>query len=198
VIDELDLLARARSLDEAALGAIFDSYYPVLYRYLYHHVHHRQIAEDLTAEVFTRLLEQLADGGGPERHLRAWLYRVAYNLVVDESRRRVHRDHDPLDEQLAVVEGEVEAHTEASVLRGHARAALMALTPQQRSVIVLKFLQGCENREIAQILDTTIGAVKALQHRGLAAMQQHLGTLQESGRDQDERETNGQSVARSV
>jgi RNA polymerase sigma-70 factor (ECF subfamily) len=185
VIDEQVLLARARSLDETALEAIFDHYYPVLYRYLYYHVHHRQIAEDLTAEVFTRMLERLADGGGPERYLRAWLYRVAYNLVVDESRRRVHRDHDPLDEQVAVVDGEVEAHTEASILRGHAQAALMSLTSSQRAVIVLKFLEGCENREVAQILGTTIGAVKALQHRGLAAMQEHLNNRQDSGRDHD-------------
>jgi RNA polymerase sigma-70 factor (ECF subfamily) len=192
VIDEQDLLARARSLDETALEAIFDLYYPVLYRYLYHHVHHRQTAEDLTAEVFTRMLAQLADGGGPNQHLRAWLYQVAHNLVVDESRRRAFRDHDPLDEQTVVVEGGAEAQTEASIFRSRAREALMALTPTQRAVIVLKFLEGCENREIAQILGTTIGAIKALQHRGLAAMQRHLSNQQESGRERDEAGISGQ------
>jgi RNA polymerase sigma-70 factor (ECF subfamily) len=198
VNNERDLLARARALDEAALGAIFDSYYPVLYRYLYYHVHHRQTAEDLAAEVFARMLEQLARGDGPRRHLRAWLYRVAHNLVVDESRRRVHRDHEPLDEQVAMVEGEVEAQAEASMLRGRAHAALMALTPAQRTVIALKYLEGCENHEIARILGTTVGAIKALQHRGLAAMQQHLGCQSEPGRDQDETATSRQVVARGI
>jgi RNA polymerase sigma-70 factor (ECF subfamily) len=191
VIEEQDLLSRARSLDEAALGAIFDTYFPVLYRYLYHHVHHRQAAEDLTAEVFARLVEQLAKGRGPSEHLRAWLYRVAHNLAVDESRRRVHRDHDPLDEHTLAVEGEVEAEAEASILREQARAALMALTPGQRAVIVLKFLEGCENREIARILGTTIGAIKALQHRGLAAMQRHLNRRGVPEGDQDEPRTGG-------
>jgi RNA polymerase sigma-70 factor (ECF subfamily) len=186
LIEEQDLLQRARSLDEAALGTIFDTYFPVLYRYIYHHVHHQQAAEDLTAEVFARMLEQLARGHGPRHHLRAWLYRVAHNLVVDDSRRRIHRDHEPLDEQVVTSEGDVHEQTEASILREHARSALMELTPAQRAVIVLKFLEGYENREVARILDTTVGAVKALQHRALAAMQQHLQHRRVSGSDRHE------------
>jgi RNA polymerase sigma-70 factor (ECF subfamily) len=186
LIEAQELLRRARSLDEAALGSIFDTYYPVLYRYIYHHVHHTEAAEDLTAEVFARMLKQLAEGRGPRRHLRAWLYRVAHNLVVDESRRRKHRDHDPLDEQAVSVEGEVEQQAETSILREQARTALMALTPKQRAVIILKFLEGYENREVARMLDTTIGAVKALQHRGLTAMQRHLERrpVSRSGKDE--------------
>jgi RNA polymerase sigma-70 factor (ECF subfamily) len=186
LIEEQDLLLRARSLDEAALGTIFDTYFPVLYRYIYHHVHHPQAAEDLTAEVFARMLEQLANGHGPKDHLRAWLYRVAHNLVVDHSRRQIHRDHEPLDEQLAFCEGDVHEQTEASIIRQHARSALMELTPTQRAVIVLKFLEGYENHEVARILNTTVGAVKALQHRGLAAMQQYLRRRQVSGGDRHE------------
>jgi RNA polymerase sigma-70 factor (ECF subfamily) len=161
-------------LEEAALGEIFDTYYPVLYRYIYHHVHHQQTAEDLTAEVFTRLLEQLANGRGPEQHLRAWLYRVAYNIVVDESRRRVYRDHELLDERTALAGEDVEEQVHASIFQDQARSALAALTAKQQAVIVLRFLEGCENREVSQIMGLTVGAVKALQHRGLAAMRRHL------------------------
>jgi RNA polymerase sigma-70 factor (ECF subfamily) len=168
------LLHRARSLDNAALGEIFDIYYPLLYRYIYHHVHHRTTAEDLTAEVFTRMLEQLADGRGPARHLNAWLYRVAHNLVVDESRRQVYRDHDPLDEGTALAEGNVEAKTEMALWRPRAQAALAQLTPNQRAVLILRYLEGYENREVSRILQTSVGAVKALQHRALAAMRRHL------------------------
>jgi RNA polymerase sigma-70 factor (ECF subfamily) len=168
------LLRRARLLDETALAAIFDAYYPLLYRYIYHHVRHQQTAEDLTAEVFGRMLAQLADGRGPRRHLRAWLYRVAHNLVIDESRRRVHRDHAPLDERAVSNESDVATQAEAAIQRQQARAALEELTPRQRAVIILKFLEGYDNREIARILETSVGAVKALQHRGLAAMRRRL------------------------
>ena len=181
--DELDLLREARSLDEAALGAIFDTYYPLLYRHIYYHVHHQETAQDLTAEVFARMLAQFAEGRGPERHLRAWLYRVAHNLVIDESRRRVHRDHDPLDERMESPEEGVESLTQTAIEWEQARTALMGLTPKQRTVIILKFLEGYSNKEISRILEMRVGAVKALQHRGLASMRRHLelaGVIEEA------------------
>ncbi len=176
MIDEGELLRGARSLDEMALGAIFDIYYPLLYRYIYHHTGQQATAEDLTAEVFARMLEQLADGQGPRRHLRGWLYRVAHNLVIDESRRRVHRDHEPLDDGIAIAEADVEAQTEMAMWRQEARAALEALTPKQRAVIILKYLEGYGNREVSRILEMSVGAVKSLQHRALAAMRRQLET----------------------
>lgn len=181
LIEERDLLRRARQLDEAALATVFDTYFPALYRYFYHHVHQAQTAEDLAAEVFCRMLEQLAKGSGPRKHLRAWLYRVAYNLIVDNSRRSVHRNHDSLEEDTACATLDMEERTDALLLRAEARAALMSLTPQQREVIILKFLEGYENQEVARILGTTVGAVKALQHRGLAAMEQALNGRQMAG-----------------
>lgn len=183
---EQELLQRARALEEAALGEIFDTYYPVLYRYIYHHIHHRQIAEDLTAEVFTRMLEQLANGAGPAQYLRAWLYRVAYNIVVDQSRRQVHRNHDPLDERTALADGDVERQAEKSIDRDRARAALGQLTPDQRTVLILKYLEGYGNRELARMMGTTIGAIKALQFRGLQAMRRCLGEMEGHSGDGNE------------
>jgi RNA polymerase sigma-70 factor (ECF subfamily) len=181
--EERELLRRVRSLDEAALAAVFDTYYPRLYRYIYQHLRHQATAEELAAEVFARMLEQLAWGGGPRRHLRAWLYRVAHNLVVDESRRRVHRDHQVLEEWMAVGGQDVEGEVHQAVAWQHGRAALAELTAQQRAVIILKYLEGWTNKEVARVLETTEGAVKSLQHRGLAAMRR---TLVQNGVTQEE------------
>lgn len=172
--DEKALLSRARALDEEALSILFDRYYEPLYRYIYHHVGHVQVAEDLAARVFHRLLEQLHAGRGPDRHLKAWLYRVARNLVIDESRRRKHRDHMRLDERLTDEEQDVPEQAQANILHRQARAALEKLTPRQRDVIILKYLEQYENEEIARLLGLSVGAVKALQHRGLAALRRHL------------------------
>lgn len=179
--EERDLVRRARLCDQVALTTIFDTYFPALYRYFYHHVHDAQAAEDLAAEVLVRMLEQLAKGSGPRRHLRAWLYRVAHNLAVDDFRRRVHRDHEPLDDDAPCTAAGLAEQADASLLRIEARSALMGLTPSQREVIILKFLEGYENQEIAQILGTTVGAVKALQHRALVAMERALKARQETG-----------------
>ena len=174
MIDERELLRRVGSLDEEAVSAVFDTYYQPLYRYIYHHVHHQVVAEDLAGEVFTRMLAQIAKKRGPRRNLRAWLYRVAANLVIDEARRFAHRDHESLDEQIVSGGQDVEAAVEATLLRQQACDALGRLTTKQRSVIILRFLEGLENDETAHILGMSIGAVKALQHRGLASMRRYL------------------------
>ncbi len=172
--DEQELLRQVRGLDEAALAEVFDLYYQPLYRYIYHHVGHVATAEDLTAEVFRRLLEQLYRRRGPKQHLRAWLYRVAHNLVIDDARRNTRRKHEGLREHSATTEHDIVKQADEAILREQARAALAHLTPKQRAVIILRFLEGLDNPEVARILQITVGSVKALQHRGLAAMRRYL------------------------
>ena len=181
MVKEQALLRGAREFDEPALSTIFETYYPLLYRYIYQHVRHRATAEDLTAEVFSRMLEQLGRGRGPEQHLRAWLYRVAHNLVVDHARRQVHRDHDPLDEELVATGQDVEAEVHGAIQRQRAAEALQRLTPMQRAVIILKYLEGYTNKEISSILELSVGAVKALQHRGLASMRRYSAQTRKNG-----------------
>ena len=183
MVEEQALLRGARELEEPALSAIFETYYPPLYRYIYQHVRHRTTAEDLTAEVFSRMLAQLAGGRGPRRNLKAWLYRVAHNLVVDHARRQVHRDHDALEEEMASAGQVVEMEVDAALWRERAASALQRLTPMQRAVIILKYLEGYTNAEIAPILELSVGAVKALQHRGLASMRRTLSHGRESEGD---------------
>ena len=171
---ESDLLRRVRALDEAALGEVYDATYPLLYRYIFHQVGHAMLAEDLTAEVFNRFLKQLHAGRGPHRYLKAWLYRVARNLVIDEARRQVHRNHANLREDMAADQQDVAERAQQSILSQQARASLLELTPKQRDVIILKYLEGMSNDEVASLLKLSVGAVKALQNRGLAAMRRKL------------------------
>jgi RNA polymerase sigma-70 factor (ECF subfamily) len=175
--DERELLRRVLALEEGALGTVFDAYYVPLYRYIAHHIGHLRTAEDLAAEVFNRLLEAVDRGRGPSRHLRAWLYRVAHNLVVDQMRRLEHRAHERLDEAMASSGPSVPAQAETAILCQQARSALRELTPKQRDVIILRYLEGYENDEVARILDISVGAVKSLRHRGLAAMRRHLARI---------------------
>lgn len=171
---ELQLLRQASIFDEEALIAIFDTYYRPLYHYLYHQTGHVQTAEDLTAKVFQRFLEALHKGQGPEKNLKAWLFKVAHHLAIDESRRFVLRDHMPLDENVVDAQVGIDEHLHIAHETERIHLALNKLTPQQRAVIILHFLEGLENAEIAHILHSTIGAVKALQHRALATLRRQL------------------------
>jgi len=101
----------------------------------------------------------------------AWLYRIAQARIIDYWRRAQRRatvafDDRDLPEWLAaedVANGDVLQHSQLL-------AGLQQLTEEQQQVIVLKFMQGLSNSEIAQIMNKTEGAVKALQRRGLESL----------------------------
>ena len=171
--DDIELLRSVRSQDESALAVIFDTYFLPIYRYIYHHIPHQQTAEDLSAEVFVKLASDVAKGSGPKQHLSGWLYRVAHNVVIDEARRYTHRDHEPLDETITSEAPDVESTVEDIVLLENARQALLQLTYKQRIAIILRYLEGMENEEVARILKVSVGTVKARLHRGLAAMRRY-------------------------
>lgn len=169
-----DLLQRAQQLEESALATIFDTYYQPIYRYLYYHLGHAPTAEDLAADVFRRFLEALHRGRGPNTSLQAWLYRVAHNLLVDELRRREFQEQDSLEENLADSVPSIGLQTQQALTRQAVRSALNALSPKQRTVLTLRYLEEMENEEIARVLNLREGAVRALQQRGLRALQRHL------------------------
>jgi RNA polymerase sigma-70 factor (ECF subfamily) len=133
-----------------------------------------QTAEDLTAVVFQHFLEALQTAAGPEHNLRAWLYRVAHNLIVDHYRRRQHRQHLPLKDTLIMTGDNPEQTADKALMAEQLREALGHLTPEQQQVISLKFLEGFSNVEVAAVMEKPVGAVKSLQHRGLATLQRLL------------------------
>jgi RNA polymerase sigma-70 factor, ECF subfamily len=172
--NENRLLRRARSFDLQALGEIYDLYSPGLYAYAMRLLGDQNAAEDCVAEVFNRFLRSLKSGRGPECYLQAYLYRIAHNWITDRYRRRNPEELE-LDENLpAEIDCSPEAVANAFQDQQLVRAALQRLTPEQRQVIVLKFLEGCDSETIARALQKPTGAVKALQHRALASLRRML------------------------
>ncbi len=173
-------LQQARAFDKAAVTAIYDTFHPKIYRYIYRQVGDVEVSRDLTAEVFRRFLQAIQNGNGPDQQLQAWLYRTAHNIVIDYYRRRQHRDHLQLTESLPAAESELEWVVDQNSLGRMVRHAIHALTPEQQQVITLKFLEGFSNGEVAEIMNKPIGAVKSLQHRALNALQHHLAPSRET------------------
>ena len=169
------LIKLARNFDQAALGQIYDLYSDPLFGYAYKHTGDAQLAEDLVAETFRRFLQALKSGGGPKDHLRAYLYRITHNLITDSFRREPPPPLELQEEQLEEKESQEPSRIVAAQQeRETIRKALRLITPEQRQVIVLRFLEGWSSLEIAQAIEKSLGAVKALQHRGLAALERIL------------------------
>jgi RNA polymerase sigma-70 factor (ECF subfamily) len=170
---ETRLLEQARRFNLTALGEIYECYSPGVFRYAIRLLGDRAVAEECVAETFSRFLKALHNGGGPTEYLQAYLYQVAHHWITDYYRRQP-LPTVPLDEEL-VNEEDDPARTAAEALdRQRVRTALRMLTPEQRQVVVLKYVEGWENEAVAVQLAKPVGSIKALQHRALAALRRML------------------------
>jgi RNA polymerase sigma-70 factor (ECF subfamily) len=168
------LLVRARLFEEAALTEVYDRYSAGLYRYAWRLLGDAALAEDCVSETFSRFLTALQRGAGPTDYLQAYLYRIAHNWVTDYYRRQPPPSL-PLDPELRADPADEPPQVAAqSLARQQVQAALVLLTPEQRQVIMLKYVEDWPNEAIAQALNKPVGAVKALQHRALAALRRLL------------------------
>lgn len=167
--EETRLIARVQARDPVALGEVYDRYATRIYTYLYHRLGDRPLAEDLTSEVFVRMLEAAQSRRFAHTSLSGWLYRIARNLVVDHHRRR--SETVPLDEELVEPEAGPAGTVEARLAQDELRAALQHLTEDQRQVIVLRFGEGLTAKQVAEVLSKPETAVWSLQHRALARLQ---------------------------
>lgn len=168
--EEARLIKRAKQGDADAFAELYDQHYDPIYRYIFFRVGSAATAEDLTSEVFVRLVEKIDHFTYRGRPLLAWLYTIARNLVTDHHRRKGRATMVPLDESLQADTTQPE-QAAAQVLKHRQLSSILEeLTEGQRQVIILKFFEGLDNKTVAQILNKSVGAVKALQHRGLASM----------------------------
>ena len=164
------------SLDDEALGGIFDEYAPALYKYLLRLGLGSQEADQTVGDVFVRLLEKVSEGKGPHSNIRSYLFQIAYHLVVDQARDRQRAA--PL-ESADTVEGEVKsipAQAEETMLLETLSVAMDQLSIDQRNVIVLRFQEGFSLKETAEIVDKNVNAVKALQNRGINRLRETMSS----------------------
>lgn len=171
---EEKLLQQARAYDEDALGELYDRYAPRIYAYIYRRVEDGATAEDLTGEVFLRMLQAIRGDKLWRTSFRGWLYRIAHNLVVDHYRRRPPAPMVPLDERLTTGEGNPAQEVAGRFSRQRLQAAIRRLTEGQQEVLALRFGEQLTSREVAEIMDKSISAVEGLQHRALVALRRIL------------------------
>ena len=165
------LLQRASECDPAALTSLYDQYVERIYSYIYHRVGQVELAEDLTGQVFMRMLEAVHAGRPWQSSFSGWLYRIAHNLVIDHYRRRGRATFVDIDEVSAPSShGEPQPSVEATLDSEHLRQALRKVTDEQAQVISLRFLEDYSIAETAEIMGKTEGAIKALQYRAVSAL----------------------------
>jgi RNA polymerase sigma-70 factor, ECF subfamily len=167
------------SITKQTIANLYDQHYSAVYCYLFRRLGEEDTARDLAADVFRRLLQAAQEGSAPINNSRAWLFRTAHNLLIDYYRSQKHRCHLPLEPDLIDNRDDPPRLAEREIQIRRLRAALPLLTADQQQVITLRFLEQLSLEEISAAIGKNVGAVKALQHRGLAALQQLLDEKKE-------------------
>jgi RNA polymerase sigma-70 factor (ECF subfamily) len=178
---DAELVTRAQRGEVNAIGRLYDRHRESIFRYLWIRLDDRQLAEDLTGDVFMRMLDALPRYQQQGLPFRAWLYRIAHNLLIDCFRKLNHQVTVPLEvveEQGA--DDDPDRAIEQILLSERLQTALMDLEPTQCDVVTLRFLSGLSLQETALTLGKTEAAVKALQHRGLSSLRRSLKPLEGS------------------
>jgi RNA polymerase sigma-70 factor, ECF subfamily len=162
-------VARAKQGDRDAIRFLYISYSHNVYGYVRSIVQDDHEAEDVTQQVFAKLMTRIVkyhDRGVP---FFAWLLRVARNVAIDHLR---HNRQTPIDEVIYPSASSDEDRA-ASV-----KSALATLPDDQREVVVLRHLVGLTPGEIADRMGRTEGSVHGLHHRGRRALQRELERLE--------------------
>ncbi len=165
----LELLTQARTGSDAAFTELYDLFFEKIYRFIFFRVGHKEVAEDLAEDVFIKAFSGLKTLQ-KDSVFESWLYQIARNRIIDYYRSK--KLIIPLDE----VEHTLEYETNViDIVNLEAQQKifiklLKELSPEQQTVIKMKFLEGLENEEIAAMLDKPEGTIRVIQHRAIAKL----------------------------
>ena len=169
-------MARGAQPDADTLTELYEHYYERVARYIAARTANRDLAEDMACEVFLRAVESIGSYRERGVPLRAWLFRIAHNLVIDHYRRSAHRRTVPIDEVMEIAgRSDPAAEVEHTLSMEQVNAMMERLNPAQREVIALRFMGGLSAEEAGAIMDRTAGAIRELQRTALKALRGLLG-----------------------
>jgi len=170
--DEFAAVEAAKEGDQGALSALYEHYFPRVYRYVAARLINREDAEDVTTEVFLRIIDNINGFTWRGLPFGAWVFRIARNEVVSHVRKQKVRGMPALlDESIPDASEDHTRVVEVEFTMIEVRAAASRLPEAQRQVIALRFGAGLSVAETASALKKTENNVKVLQHKAIAKLQ---------------------------
>ena len=168
------LIADARD-DPSAFIRLYRRHYDAIFRYCVHRLFERHTAEDVTAEVFLKVVENLGRFRGNERQFRNWLYKVATNTANDHLRKTARRN-GLLKGARQQIGSQVVDCDESPEKLTLLREAVFALKPRYQTIITLRFFENLKLTEVAEVLASNPGTVRSQLARALAKLRKKLAT----------------------
>ncbi len=175
-----ELIKKAQRGDTLAFGDLYQCHAPVIFRYLFAHLDSRMDAEDLTGEVFLKTWQSLPKYNERGVPFLAFLFRVARNVLVDHYRQSNRlQSSSPEELDCYKQDGSAEAIDLVGTRLEHQRImqVMSGLRPDYRSVLTLRFISELSPEETALAMERSVGAIRVLQHRALAALRLALDKM---------------------
>ena len=164
------LVFRAKQGEEPAFGQIYELYFEKIFKFIFFRVNHKELAEDLTEEVFIKAWTKISSV--KEESFNGWLYQIAKNLIIDHYRQK--RELVNLEDVSNILESEENLNEDANTIieRKIFLELLKKLTPEQQIVVKLKFMEEMDNDEISELISRTEGSIRVTQHRAIQKLQE--------------------------
>jgi RNA polymerase sigma-70 factor (ECF subfamily) len=179
-----DLVRRAQQGHSEAFAGLYEAFYDKIYRYVMFKTGDTLEAEDLTEEVFLRMLESIGSFKWQGYPFTSWLFRIAHNLVIDYYRKAGRQKKTSLDDAMRVVSTDnvdVDRKLDVELSIKEVKDAMGGLTQLQQEVLSLRFAGGLSVAETAEAMGKKENAVKALQHAAIKKLRTLLGPAMEQG-----------------
>jgi RNA polymerase sigma-70 factor, ECF subfamily len=178
--EHLDRLITRAHQDPNAFEGVYRHYYDMVFRYCVHRLFNRERAEDITSQVFLKVIGKINTFKGGHEQFRYWLYRIATNEINDTLRKRARQTS--LLKRVRDWRSSQVIDCPSSTLSGsekisHLAKAYATLGPTHQAVITLRFFENLKTDKIAEILGTRPSTVRCQITRALAKLRQHLGPL---------------------
>ncbi len=172
VDEDNGLVIQARS-GRAAFVQLYRRHYDAIFRYCAHRLFDRAAAEDVTSEVFLKMVENFHCFRGTEAQIRNWLYKIATNAVNNHLRRMNRRNRLLRAAQERANSQAADCGQSAAKLV-LLKDALLALKPRYQTIITLRFFENMKLKEIAEVLGSSPGTVRSQLARALAKLRKQL------------------------
>jgi RNA polymerase sigma-70 factor (ECF subfamily) len=170
------VVLQAKRGEARAISDLYEMHADAIYRYVLYRVPTTEDAEDLTAEVFLKMVEGLPKYQITGVPFEAWLYRIAAARIADFYRRRKRQPQTAMPETLAdhitLPEDQIQHDQEIETLR----SILTQFNTDEQTILILRFVERKSHQEVASILGKSANAVKAAQHRALIRLAAMLGS----------------------
>jgi RNA polymerase sigma-70 factor (ECF subfamily) len=167
-----DLVLRART-DADALGRLYELYYERIFKFCVHRLFNKEIAQDITSEIFLQVARQIKTfSGRTQADFQNWLYAIAANHA-NAYIRKSSRRKQLLSEATASLCAET-ADCPDKLDWPQLYSAILKLKPKDQTIIILRFFENMNYEQIAKIINVGPAAVRVTMHRILKKLKNHL------------------------